>query len=98
MFISKLVCDKCGTEAGTSDKFCRECGEKGRSKFFDDPQVSIVRPSLQEMVDKLKKPAAEQYTCKTCGQSFNKYSAHNCPGLFGPGTPIDIRWGVNHRI
>ena len=30
MFISKLVCDKCSTEASTSDKFCRECGTQGR--------------------------------------------------------------------
>ena len=28
MFISKLVCDKCGTEVSTEDKFCRECGKQ----------------------------------------------------------------------
>lgn len=40
MFISKLVCDKCGTEASTGDKFCGECGEIGRPTSKPDGSIS----------------------------------------------------------
>ena len=45
MFISKLVCDKCGTEGSTSDKFCRECGTQGRplSSKLKKPVTSTLR-------------------------------------------------------
>lgn len=99
MFISKLVCDKCGTEASTRDKFCRECGKIGRSKFYDDGQSRPVTPSIQDMVDKFKIPSAEQYTCKSCGKAFNKYSAHQCEGLVSkgldPGIEIRYQWDAN---
>lgn len=89
MFINKVVCNKCGTEASTDDKYCRECGEAGRSKFHDDNK----KPSItdwQDMVDKLKKPAVETRRCKTCGQIVSNYG-HDCPGLFGYQT-LSIRY------
>lgn len=44
MFIVKLVCDKCGTEASTCDKFCRECGAKGTpEKVLTPDDLEMVR-------------------------------------------------------
>lgn len=44
MFIVKLVCDKCGTEASTCDKFCRECGTKGTpEKVSTQDDLEMVR-------------------------------------------------------
>ena len=80
MFISKLICDKCGTEASTGDKFCRECGEIGRPT--SKPDGSISTGDFQDMLDKLKKPPVETRRCKTCGQVFTNYG-HDCQGLFG---------------
>ena len=92
-FISKLVCDKCGTEVSTSDKFCRECGERGRSKFYDEGKTRPVTPSLQDMLDKFKTPSVEMYICKSCGKVFNKYSSHQCEGLVPKGHPgIEVRY------
>lgn len=79
MFISKLICDKCGTEASTGDKFCRECGEKGRPTSKPDG-VSIK--DFQDMLDKLNKPPVETRRCKICGQIVSDYG-HDCQGLFG---------------
>ena len=92
MFINKLVCDKCGTEASTGDKFCRECGEKGKPTS-SKPDGSISASDFQDMLDKLKKPPVETRRCKTCGQVFTNYG-HDCPGLFGPTDPnaLHIRW------
>ena len=91
MFISKLVCDKCGTEASTGDKFCRECGEKGRPTSSKPDGVSAT--DFQKILDKLKKPPVETRRCKTCGQVFTNYG-HDCPGLFGPTDPnaLHIKW------
>ena len=90
MFISKLVCDKCGTEANTEDKFCRECGEKGRPTSKPD---GVSAADFQDMLYKLKKPPVETRRCKTCGQIVSDYG-HDCPGLFGPTDPnaLHIRW------
>ena len=92
MFISKLVCDKCGTEASTGDKFCRECGEKGGPTIDKPTGVSAI--DFQKILDKLKKPPVETRRCKTCGQIVSYYG-HDCPGLgggFNPLEAIDIRW------
>ena len=97
MFISKLVCDKCGTEASTEDKFCRECGEKGRPT--SKPDGSISAGDFQDMLDKLKKPPVETRRCKTCGQVFTNYG-HDCTGLFGLINPSALHtrgYGSNGR-
>ena len=80
MFISKLVCDKCGTEASTGDKFCRECGEKGVGTRTKPECTSST--DFQQMLDKLKKPPVETRICRTCGQIVSDYG-HDCQGLFG---------------
>lgn len=80
MFISKLICDKCGTEVSTEDKFCRECGEKGRPTSSKPEGVSVT--DFQMILDKLKKPPVETRRCKTCGQIVSDYG-HDCSGLFG---------------
>ena len=56
MFIVKLVCDKCGTEASTCDKFCRECGTKGTlGKVSTPDDLEMVRcRSCGEEFDKAK--------------------------------------------
>lgn len=64
MFINKLVCDKCGTEVSTGDKFCRECGEKGTSLGYDD----IKKKFTQSMMVR----------CRTCGELFTHNSLHAC--------------------
>ena len=74
MFVSKLVCDKCGTEASTTDKYCRECGEIGKSNLQDDS-----KPNINDWQGML---AVETRRCKTCGQIVTNYG-HDCPGLFG---------------
>ena len=90
MFISKLVCDKCGTEANAGDKFCRECGEKGSLTSKPDGVSAI---DFQKILDKLKKPPVETRRCKTCGKIVSNYG-HDCQGLFGPTDPnaLHIRW------
>lgn len=80
MFISKLVCDKCGTEASTGDKFCRECGEKGRPS--NDKPTVVSATDFQQMLDKLKKPPVETRRCRSCGKIITNYG-HDCPGLGG---------------
>ena len=80
MFINKLVCDKCGTEASTSDKFCRECGEKGRPS--SDKPTGVSATDFQQMLDKLKKPPVETRRCRSCGKIITNYG-HDCSGLGG---------------
>ena len=97
MFISKLVCDKCGTEASTGDKFCRECGEKGVGTRTKPECTSST--DFQQMLDKLKKPPVETRICRTCGQIVSDYG-HDCPGLFGPINPSALHtrgYGSNGR-
>ena len=93
MFISKLVCDKCGTEASTSDKFCRECGAQGRP-LSSKPDGSISASDFQDMLDKLKKPITSTLRCKTCGKIVSNYG-HDCPGLFPVDKRVDMPdgWG-----
>ena len=89
MFISKLVCDKCGTEASTSDKFCRECGTQGRP-LNSKPDGSISAKDFQDMLDKIKKPVTSTLRCRTCGKIVSNYG-HECPGLIPVDKGIDIR-------
>lgn len=97
MFISKLVCDKCGTEASTGDKFCRECGEKGRPTS-SNPDGSISASDFQDMLDKLKKPVTSTLRCKTCGKIISNYG-HDCPGLFPREYPgIEIRYQSDVKL
>ena len=93
MFISKLVCDKCGTEVSTGDKFCRECGTQGRS-LGSTQGGSTSTSDFQDMLDKLKKPVTSTPRCKTCGKTISDYG-HDCPGLFPVDKGIDIRWATN---
>ena len=65
MFISKLVCDKCGTEADTTDNYCRSCGAN-RKKVHDGSK-------LAELVTVTSK-------CKACGKVVDKYGQHQCEG------------------
>lgn len=92
MFISKLVCDKCGTEASTSDKFCRECGTQGRA-LSSKPDGSISASDFQDMLDKLKKPITSTLRCKTCGKIVSNYG-HDCQEAFTVDKGIDIRWNT----
>lgn len=56
MFIVKLVCDKCGTQVSTEDKFCRECGTKGTPEKVSTPDdLEMVRcRSCGEEFDNVK--------------------------------------------
>ena len=92
MFISKLVCDKCGTEASTSDKFCRECGTQGRA-LCSTHGGSVSASDFQDMLDKLKKPVTSTLRCRTCGKIVSNYG-HDCPGLFTVDKGIDIIWNT----
>jgi ribosomal protein L40E len=92
MLISKLVCDKCGTQASTGDKFCREWGEKGRPS--DNKPTVVSATDFQKMLDKLKKPPVETRRCRSCGKIVSNYG-HDCSGLgggFNPYNSIDTRW------
>lgn len=81
MFISKLVCDKCGTEVGALDKYCRECGTAGTTRFKDD-----------NALDKLAK---ESLICKGCGKLLSQYTNHMCLGPFTMDKAISIRYDSN---
>ena len=75
MFISKLVCDKCGTAAGTNDKFCRECGTKGTP----DKEKVLDAKKCSEILEQHKKEASPR--CRTCGEVIQGYTGHVCKGL-----------------
>lgn len=91
MFISKLVCDKCGTEASTSDKFCRECGTRGRIDFYK----SISADEFKKLIEKAR-PDIGVLTCRTCGEKMERSGIHTCKGLFGKSKFYDdgIRWAT----
>ena len=65
MFISKLVCDKCGTEADTTDNYCRSCGASGK-KIHDGSK-------LADLIDGTSR-------CELCGKLVDKYGRHQCEG------------------
>lgn len=75
MFISKLVCDKCGTEASVSDKFCRECGTKGRLDFNKE----LSGDEFKKLIEKAR-PDVGTLICRTCGEKM--VGVHACKGLF----------------
>ena len=78
MFISKLVCDKCGTEASTSDKFCRECGTRGRIDY----DRALSGDEFKKLIEKAR-PEIGVLTCRTCGEKMEGHGMHTCKGLFG---------------
>ena len=81
MFVSKLVCNKCGTEAGTLDKYCRECGTAGTSRFKDE-----------SVLDKL---CRESLRCKRCGKLVSQHTSHICSDTFTMDKAISIRYYSN---
>ena len=94
MFIVKLVCDKCGTQANTEDKFCRECGTKGV------PELSkkLDADEFTKLLEKHKKESGPR--CRTCGEIIQGYTGHVCKGLIQkqPHQPSkfyddNIKWG-----
>lgn len=91
MFIVKLVCDKCGTQVNTEDKFCRECGTKGV------PELSkkLDADEFTKLLEKHKKESGPR--CRTCGEIIQGYTGHVCKGLIQkqPSKFYDdnIKWG-----
>lgn len=92
MFISKLVCDKCGTEVSTDDKFCKECGEKG-SSLSGLGNVGISADEFKKLIEK-DRPEIGTLTCRSCGEKMDKYGSHICKGLFGKRYDDGIRWAT----
>ena len=76
MFIVKLVCDKCGTQANTEDKFCRECGTKG---VPDTSKKVIDEESFKKLKEDYEK--ATRVRCRTCGELYPHDKVHVCKGL-----------------
>ena len=95
MFISKLVCDKCGTEANISDKFCRECGTQGRS-LGSTQGGSVSAKDFHDMLDKLKKPVTSTLRCRTCGRVISK-DGHACSGLIPVGKELEVRYATTGK-
>lgn len=74
MFIVKLVCDKCGTQVSTEDKFCRECGTKGTSGEVLTQGGLLVE---QEVSTKSVQLGSREI-CGTCMQYVRTDIVHTC--------------------
>ena len=106
MFISKLICDKCGTEVTASDKYCKECGTAGYNEYVIDKEVSDEdrlfdlwkksqpKPYKKDKagISSLDESIKEPAICKSCGKIVSSSGTHMCPGL--RGGPRDILLGV----